>query len=119
MANLLDVTVSYDEKAETFSVRLRPALELTDREVSQAYEQLWQDVRRFFRLPVDARATLYEAETNRILSRETFRDPCCIPAFPKYWFMRVENGYTNPHPAISDTSFLESFSGPSGDDPVS
>ena len=115
MANLLEVTVSYDDKAETFYVRLRPALELTDREVSLAYEHLWQDVRRFFHLPVDARATLYEAETNRILSKETFRDPCCIPIFPKYWFMRVENGYTNPHPTAS---FLD-FSGPTGDDPVS
>lgn len=87
MSALLEVTVSYDNKDETFYVGTRPSLELSDLQVDQAYDHLWQDVRRFFHLPMDSRATLYEAETNRILSKETFRDPTCIKKFPKYWFV--------------------------------
>ena len=88
------ITVSYGGVERQLSIGIRPALELGDTEVDEAEEQLRSALRRAFSLPDEARLTVHETESGRCLSKESFRDPANLSQFPKYWYLRVDNGYS-------------------------
>lgn len=88
------ITVSYGGVERQLPIGIRPALELGDTEVDLAEEQLRTALRTAFSLPDEARLTVHETESGRSLSKESFRDPANLSQFPKYWYLRVDNGYS-------------------------
>ena len=89
------ITVSYGGVKHQMPIGVRPALELNDAEVDEAEEQLRTALRSAFSLPDEARLSVHETESGRSLSKESFRDPANLARFPKYWYLRVDNGYSS------------------------
>ena len=89
------ITVSYGGVKHQMPIGVRPALELNDAEVDEAEEQLRTALRSAFSLPDEAQLTVHETESGRSLSKESFRDPANLARFPKYWYLRVDNGYSS------------------------
>lgn len=91
MANdALMITVSYSGREKQIPLVVRPTLELSDFQVDQAELELCGIVRHVFQVPAEAGFSLHEAETSRTLTKESFRDPSYIQAFPKHWYLAVE-----------------------------
>ena len=88
------ITVSYNGREKRIPLVVQPSLELNDCEVDQAELELCGIVRHVFSIPAEADFTLHEAETSRILTKESFRDPSYIRIFPKYWYLTVEKTAT-------------------------
>lgn len=88
------IIVSYEGREGPFRINVGPSLELSDDAIERASEELWDSIRASFRLSSGSRFALHEAESGRIMSKETLRDPSCMPSFPKYWYLTVDNGYT-------------------------
>lgn len=107
----LVIIVSYEGREGSFRINVGPSLELADEEIERASEELWESIRASFRLSPETRIALHEAETGRIMSKETLRDPSCIPSFPKYWYLTVDNGYTRPATTNKNNSLTTALSG--------
>lgn len=86
----LQITVSYSGREKRIPLVAQPSIELSDFEVDQAELELCGIVRHIFNIPAEAGFCLYEAETDRALTKESFRDPSYITAFPKFWYLTVE-----------------------------
>ena len=86
----LKITVSYSGREKLIPLVVRPSIELTDFEVDQAELELCGIVRHVFNVPAEASFSLHEAETSRTLTKESFRDPGYIQAFPRHWYLTVE-----------------------------
>ena len=86
----LAITVSYSGRERRIPLSVRPSLELSDSEVDQAELELCGIVRHLFNIPVEAAFSLHEAESSRTLTKESFRDPGYIQAFPSHWYLTVE-----------------------------
>lgn len=107
----LVIIVSYEGREGSFRINVGPSLELADEEIERASEELWESIRASFRLSPETRIALHEAETGRIMSKETLRDPSCIPSFPKYWYLTVDNGYTRSATTNKNNSLITALSG--------
>ena len=88
------ITVSYGRIERQFPICVRPSLELSDAEVDREEERLCSALKRAFSLPDGVRVTVYDTVSDRSLSKETFRDPSNLAHFPKYWYLKVDNGIT-------------------------
>ena len=86
----LHITVSYSGKEKRVPLAVRPSLELSDFDVDQAELELCGIVCHLFNIPVEAAFSLHEAESSRILTKESFRDPSYIQRFPTHWYLTVE-----------------------------
>lgn len=86
----LKITVSYNGRERRIPLVVQPSLELSDFQVDQAELELCGIVRLAFNVPTEVEFSLREAETNRTLTKESFRDPSYLQAFPKYWYLTVE-----------------------------
>jgi len=85
------ITVSYAGREKRIPLVVSPSLELSDVQVEYAESELHRVVRHVFQLPYESRFYLHEAESGRIMSRETFREPTQLSAFPRHWYLTVEN----------------------------
>lgn len=115
MASSPVIVINYGGRDGSFDIGVKPSLELRDDDIDQAADNLWDSIRRLFQFNNETRFAVHEAESNRILTKETFRDPSCIPFFPKYWYITVDNGYhhhttstTATSHSASDLAFLSS-----------
>lgn len=90
----LKITVSYNGRERRIPLVVQPSLELSDFQVDQAELELCGIVRLAFNVPTEVEFSLREAETNRTLTKESFRDPSYLQAFPKYWYLTVEKSAT-------------------------
>lgn len=90
----LKITVTYNGREKRIPLVVQPSLELSDFQVDQAELELCGIVRHAFNVPAEVEFGLHEAETNRTLTKESFRDPSYIQAFPKYWYLTVEKNAT-------------------------
>lgn len=107
MAFYPTIVVSYAGREETFVTGVRPGVELRDEQIDRAAEDLWKSIRQNFQLSTAIRLTLHEAESGRIFTKETLRDPSFIPHFPKYWYLTVENGYSSGSSTFTDQFLSE------------
>jgi hypothetical protein len=112
MASCPVIIVSYGGREGAFSIGVKPEIELNDVEIDKASENLWKAIRNSFNLPPETRLTIYEAESNRLLTKEALRDPSYIPHFPKYWYLTVDRSHKH-----TTTSYNDQFL--SGEDNVS
>jgi len=85
------ITVSYAGREKRIPLVVSPSLELSDVQVEYAESELHRVVRHVFQLPYESLFYLHEAESGRIMSRETFREPTQLSAFPRHWYLTVEN----------------------------
>ena len=90
----LSITVSYTGREKRIPLAVKPSLELSDVDVDQAELGLCNIVRHVFNIPVEAAFSLHEAETSRILTKESFRDPSYLTSFPPHWYLTVEKTTT-------------------------
>ena len=88
--NSVQIMVSFSGREQTLPLSVRPSLELPDSKVDAAESQLDRALRQAFEIQADDTIYLHEAITNRILSKETFRDPRYCDAFPRHWYLVVE-----------------------------
>lgn len=111
MSRVPEIVVSYGDSGETtrVDIGLVPRLELRDEQVDDATSKLYSFLKSAFHLPSESRLTLYETETGRILSKETFRDPSFVSNFPRYWYLTASNGYSAP-PAVFQSLSMEDSS---------
>lgn len=86
----VDIIVSYNGREKRIPLSIEPSLELSDSDVDQAELKLWGIVRHLFSIPAEAAFSLHEVETNRTLTKESFRDPGYIGTFPRHWYITVE-----------------------------
>lgn len=90
MAGSLYILVSYSGREIRIPLVVIPSLELTDLDVDRAELELCQMVRHVFNIPVESGFSLHEAETNCVLTKESYRDPRYIQSFPLHWYLTVE-----------------------------
>ena len=88
----LEITVSYSGREKRIPLSVRPSLELSDVQVDQAELELSGIVSLAFGVPTEVEFCLHEAESGRILTKESFRDPSFISSFPRHWYLTVEKG---------------------------
>ena len=88
--NSVQIMVSFSGREQVLPLSVRPSLELPDSKVDAAESQLDRALRQAFEIQADDTIYLHEAITNRILSKETFRDPGYCDAFPRHWYLVVE-----------------------------
>ena len=88
--NSVQIRVSFSGREQTLPLSVRPSLELPDSKVDAAENQLNRALRQAFAIQADDTIYLHEAVTNRILSKETFRDPGYCDEFPSHWYLVVE-----------------------------
>ena len=88
--NSVQIRVSFSGREHVLPLSVRPSLELPDSKVDAAEDQLNRALRQAFAIQPDATIYLHEAVTNRILSKETFRDPGFCEEFPRHWYLVVE-----------------------------
>lgn len=86
----LQITVSYNGREKRIPLVVQPSIELSDFEVDQAELELCGIVRHIFNIAAEAGFSLHEAETDRTLTKESFRDPTYVTAFPKFWYLTVD-----------------------------
>ena len=86
----MNITVSYAGREKRIPLVVEPSLELTDFEVDEAELKLCGIVRHLFSVPAEAAFSLHEAESDRVLTKESFRDPSYIQSFPRHWYLTVE-----------------------------
>ena len=91
----VEIKVSYNGLEKSLPLVVRPGLELSDLQVDCAEETLHGLVRKAFTLAYDAKFYLHEAESGRIMSVESFRDPANFPRFPPHWYLVVEGCKTS------------------------
>ena len=84
------ITVGYNGRERRIPLVVQPSLELSDFQVDQAELELCGIVRHVFSVPAEAGFSLHEAETDRILTKESFRDPSYLQTFPTHWYMTLE-----------------------------
>ena len=88
--NSVQIKVSFNHQEQVLPLTIRPSLELTDLKVDAAEDELDQALRRAFDIQEDDTFYLHEAESGRILTKETFRDPGYCSSFPTHWYLVVE-----------------------------
>lgn len=84
------IAVGYSGKEKLLPLAITPALELSDEQVDWAESVLMRILRHNFHILPGASAYLHEAETGRIMTKESFRDPANLPRFPKHWYLTVD-----------------------------
>ena len=87
----MKITVSYAGIDKRIPLVVTPSLELSDEQVTYAERELHGVIRHVFKIPHESLFYLHEAESGRIMSRETFREPTQLSAFPRHWYLTVEN----------------------------
>lgn len=105
----LKITVSYNGRERRIPLVVQPSLELSDFEVDQAELELCGIVRLAFNVPAEVEFSLREAESNRTLTKESFRDPSYLQAFPKYWYLTVEKSATEAGEEEEKVSIAEKW----------
>ncbi len=88
--NSVQIMVSFSGREQVLPLSVRPSLELPDSKVDAAESQLDCALRQAFAIQADDTIYLHEAVTDRILSKETFRDPGYCDEFPRHWYLVVE-----------------------------
>ena len=88
--NSVQIRVNFGDREQVLPLSVRPSLELPDSKVDAAEDQLNRALRQAFAIQPDDTIYLHEAVTNRILSKETFRDPGYCDDFPRHWYLVVE-----------------------------
>lgn len=98
-ADVLSITVSYAGAQKVVSLAVKPSLELSDTQVDYAESELQKEILRAFRVVGEAGFYLHEAESGRIMSKESFREPAYCEHFPRYWYLEVaeQPGAKNKH----------------------
>ena len=91
MEERVKITVSYAGTDKRIPLVVTPSLELSDEQVTYAERELHGVIRHVFKIPHESLFYLHEAESGRIMSRETFREPTQLSAFPRHWYLTVEN----------------------------
>ena len=86
---LLNITVSYAGGKKAVALAVKPSLVLSDTQVDYAETELRKELVRAFRVIGEATFYLHEAESGRIMSKESFRDPSYCEHFPRYWYLVV------------------------------
>lgn len=86
------ITVSYNGREKRIPLVIQPSLELSDFQVDEAELELFRIVQHVFNVPAEAAFFLHEAETDRIMTKESFRDPSYLQEFPRHWYLTVEKG---------------------------
>jgi len=82
------ITVSYNGEEKTVPLAVQPSIELSDREVENALASLQKLLRSSFRLLPEETFHLYEAEENRTMTQESFREPGYCRLFPSHWYLK-------------------------------
>jgi len=95
------ITVSYAGIDKRIPLVVTPSLELSDEQVMYAESELHRVIRHVFKIPHESLFYLHEAESGRIMSKETFREPTQLSAFPRHWYLTVEN-YNGTGAAVVD-----------------
>ena len=88
--NCVQITVSFNRQEEVLPLTIRPSLELSDYKVDAAEDELFKALRKAFAIESDDTFYLHEAESGRIMSKESFRDPGYCSNFPSHWYLVVE-----------------------------
>lgn len=91
MEERVKITVSYAGIDKRIPLVVTPSLELSDEQVTYAERELHGVIRHVFKIPHESLFYLHEAESGRIMSRETFREPTQLSDFPRHWYLTVEN----------------------------
>ena len=97
----MKITVSYAGIDKRIPLVVTPSLELSDEQVMYAESELHRVIRHVFKIPHESLFYLHEAESGRIMSKETFREPTQLSAFPRHWYLTVEN-YNGTGAAVVD-----------------
>ena len=97
----MKIAVSYAGIDKRIPLVVTPSLELSDEQVMYAESELHRVIRHVFKIPHESLFYLHEAESGRIMSKETFREPTQLSAFPRHWYLTVEN-YNGTGAAVVD-----------------
>lgn len=84
------ITVSYKSSEKKVPLALRPSLELSDFQVDSAHGDLHRLLRELFSIEEGTNFYLYEVESGRAMSKESFREPSYCQSFPSHWFMVMD-----------------------------
>ncbi len=107
--SLPHIKVSYNGEEKKVSLGVVPSLELTDSEVDSAQGRLHRLLRKVFNVHLDTGFYLYEVETRRAMSKESFREPSYCESFPSHWYMVIENYPSNGSSGVALRALSESF----------
>lgn len=86
------ITVSYFGVEKQVRLSIEPSLELSDEQVLHTELELHEELRRLFQVPQDVLFYLHEAESARVMSRESFRE--YSGTFPSHWYLVNNRGQT-------------------------
>ncbi len=79
------ITVSYCGEEKRIPLSVIPSLELSDDQVHRAELELHEQLRTVFQVPSDVLFYLHEAESSRVMSRESLRE--YSSSFPSHWYL--------------------------------
>ncbi len=79
------ITVSYLGVEKQVPLSIKPCLELSDQEVVHTELELHKQLRRLFQVSSDVQFYLHEAESSRVMSKESFRE--YSGSFPSHWYL--------------------------------
>ena len=103
------ITINYCGVEKRIGLSVQPSLELSDRQVDSAEHDLHARLRDLFHVPEDVLFYLHEAETARIMSKESFREPGYTQNFPRHWYLVrpiINNGATDVDAANGESSMV-------------
>ena len=85
MASTTLITVSYSGVEKRVPLAVEPSIELSDDQVNNAELDLHSRLRELFQVPSGDQFYLHEAETARVMSKESFRE--YTVTFPSHWYL--------------------------------
>lgn len=102
------ITINYCGVEKRIGLSVKPSLELSDRQVDSAEHALHARLRELFNVPEDVQFYLHEAETARIMSKESFREPGYTQSFPRHWYLvrPINNGGSDVDPPNGESSMI-------------
>lgn len=107
------ITVSYSGQEERVCLSVQPSLELSDLQVDHAEGELHLLLRKLFKVEQDITFYLHEAETRRVMSKESFREPRYCKNFPTHWFL-VMDSYVATNGGSSNANSFQVGQGSTG-----
>lgn len=102
------ITVSYNGgEKKRVSLSVQPSLELSDFQVERAEGELQRVVRKLFNVDQETAFYLYEVETKRVMSKESFREPSYCQTFPTHWYLVIDNYSTSNGSSLITTGSFQ------------
>lgn len=94
------IKVSYNGEEKTVPLVVQPSIELSDSEVENALSSLQKILRKSFTLLPDDIFYLFEAEKNRTMTQESFREPNYCRTFPGHWYLVLSSNNSSGSPYV-------------------